>query len=38
MHDEYSIKVNELSNEKIKEILGEEYYQKYKSEELDIGD
>ena len=30
--------INELSNEKIKEILGEEYYQKYKSEELDIGD
>ncbi len=37
MHDEYSLKVNELSTEKIKEILGEEFYQKYKSEELDMG-
>lgn len=37
MHDEYSMKVNELSTEKIKEILGEEFYQKYKSEELDMG-
>ena len=36
MHEEYSGKVNELTLDKIKEILGEEFYEKYKSEELDL--
>ena len=36
MHDEYSGRINELTNEKIQEILGAEYYEKYKSEELDL--
>ena len=36
MHDDYSGRINELTNEKIKEILGAEYYEKYKSEELDL--
>ena len=36
MHDEYSGKINELTDQKIQEILGVEFYQKYKSEELDL--
>ena len=36
MHDEYSGKINELTDQKIQEILGQEYYEKYKSEELDL--
>ncbi|MFL2661262.1 MAG: ribosome recycling factor [Alphaproteobacteria bacterium] len=36
MHEEYSGRVNELTSDKIKEILGEEFYEKYKSEELDL--
>ena len=35
MHEEYSSQVNELTIEKIKEILGNEYFEKYKSEELE---
>ncbi len=35
MHEEYSLQVNEITSEKIKEILGSEFYEKYKSEELD---
>lgn len=35
MHEEYSLQVNEITTEKIKEILGSEFYEKYKSEELD---
>ena len=35
MHEEYSSKVNELTIDKIKEILGNEYFEKYKSEELE---
>lgn len=35
MHEGYSLKVNEITTEKIKEILGSEFYEKYKSEELD---
>ena len=31
----YSSKVNELTIEKIKEILGNEYFEKYKNEELE---
>ena len=36
MHDDYSGRINELTNEKIKEILGAEFYEKYKSEELNL--
>ena len=36
MHDEYSGRINELTDQKIQEILGEEFYEKYKSEELDL--
>ncbi len=35
MHEEYSLQVNGITTEKIKEILGSEFYEKYKSEELD---
>ena len=35
MHELYSSKVNELTVEKIKEILGNEYFEKYKNEELE---
>ena len=36
MHEEYSLKINDLTLEKIKEILGDEYFEKYKTEELDF--
>ena len=32
---QYTEKVNEITNEKILEILGEDYFNKYKTEELD---
>ena len=35
MHEEYSDKISHLTIEKIKEILGNEYFEKYKNEELD---
>ena len=35
MHELYTSKVNELTIEKIKEILGNEYFEKYKNEELE---
>ena len=31
-----SLKINDLTLEKIKEILGDEYFEKYKTEELDF--
>ena len=36
MHEEYSLIINELTLAKIKEILGDEYFEKYKTEELDF--
>ncbi len=36
LHDEHSIEINELTTNKTKEILGSEFYEKYKSEELDF--
>ena len=36
MQEEYSLKINDLTLEKIKEILGDEYFEKYKTEELDF--
>ena len=35
LHEEFTEKVNGLSLEKIKQILGTEYFEKYKTEELD---
>lgn len=35
LHEEFTEKVNGLSLEKIKQILGAEYFEKYKTEELD---
>lgn len=35
LYEEFSEKVNGLSLEKIKQILGAEYFEKYKTEELD---
>ena len=35
MHEEFSEKVNELTTEKIRDILGNEFFEKYKTEELD---
>lgn len=35
MYEDYSTKISDITTEKIKEILGDEYYEKYKSEELD---
>ena len=34
-HEEYSEIVSEMTLEKIKQILGAEYFEKYKTEELD---
>ena len=36
LHEEFTEKVNGLSLEKIKQILGTEYFEKYKTEELDL--
>ena len=36
MQEEYSLKINDLTLEKIKDILGDEYFEKYKTEELDF--
>tara|TARA_A100001015_G_scaffold191824_2_gene213778 strand:- start:8583 stop:9182 length:600 start_codon:yes stop_codon:yes gene_type:complete len=35
-YDEYSTKITEITMDKILEILGEEYFNKYKTEELDL--
>ena len=36
LHEDFSEKVNGISLEKIKQILGSEYFEKYKTEELDF--
>ena len=36
LHEEYSEIVSEMTLEKIKQILGAEYFEKYKTEELDF--
>lgn len=36
MYESYSSKIDELTMEKIKNILGDEYFEKYKAEELDL--
>ena len=36
LHEEYSEIVTEMTMEKIKQILGTEYFEKYKTEELDF--
>ena len=36
LHEEYSEIVTEMTMEKIKQILGNEYFEKYKTEELDF--
>ena len=35
MHEKHSLTINDLTLEKIKDILGDQYFQKYKEEELD---
>ena len=35
-YDEYSTKITEITMDKILEVLGEEYFNKYKTEELDL--
>jgi ribosome recycling factor len=36
MHEEFASKIDSLTLEKIKEILGSEFFEKYKTEELDF--
>ena len=35
-YNQYSLQLNNLTMDKILEILGEEYFNKYKTEELDL--